>query len=231
MKYILTILITGLVLLSGCSSTQNKPSPLDIYWTNKGNTIEYKKFTGVKKWAPGQYVVIGNFDGTKKESVTKITVVRKEKTGWVYETITINKKGKTSGMQILVDGIDDAITKKDKTKISLVWIKVLSEDGSVQLMEGETLGFINALYKSQFDQYIVSNQIFEEGGPVTVPAGTFKGTTSIKSGINTSFIKKTFGVFMHPDVPVNGMVQARDENGNVVIELLDYGYNGKATIE
>jgi len=228
MRYILTVFILASFFISGCSSSQNKPSPLDKYWGNQEKSFAYKKFTAPKKWAAGQYTVIGVLDKGKKDSVMRTTIVRKEETGWVYEIITINKKGKTSGMQMLIEGFGEAAANKSKYEITLKWIKILGEDGSVQLVEGDMLGFFNSFYRSQFyksqvDQYAASEQAYEQTGPVTVPAGTFKGTTAIKT--------QKMSIFMHPEVPVNGMVKATDEKGKTVFELLDFGSNGKATIQ
>jgi len=231
MRYILTVFVTGIIFLAGCSSSDKKPSPLDPYWTNKGNTIAYKKFTTPKKWAAGQFIVVGNLDNGKKESISKTTVVRKEKTGWVYEVITINKKGKTTGAQMCVEGIDLVKSKNDIDKINFVWIKVLDENGAVQVIDGSMINLMKPLYKSQFEQFVVSDYTFEDGGAVTVPAGAFKGTTKIKVEISGLMSKKTYTSFFHPDVPVNGLVKSEDEKGNVVSELLDFGSNGKAVIE
>ena len=123
MRYILTFFVIGAMFLSGCSSSkkEDKPSPLDSYWTSKDNTIANKKFTAPKKWAAGQYVVMGLLDKGKRESVAKMTIVRKEKTGWVYEVINIDKKGKTTGAQICVEGLDNITSKKDLDNINFIW--------------------------------------------------------------------------------------------------------------
>ena len=231
MRYILTVFITGIIFLAGCSSSDKKPSPLDPYWTNKGNTIAYKKFTTPKKWAAGQFVVVGRLDKGAREGVSKTTIVRKEKNGWVYEVINFDKKGKTTGVQICVEGIDLVKSKDDIDKINFIWIKVLDENGNVQQIDAAMMAFMKPVYKSQFDQMGVSDYTFEDGGPVTVPAATFKGTTKCKVEISGLISKKTYTSFFHPDVPVNGLVKSLDENGNVTMELLDFGSNGKAVIE
>ena len=232
MRYILNAFIIGSIIVSaGCSSSDKKPSPLDPYWNDKGNTIAYKKFTTPKKWAAGQFVVAGQLDKGKKEGVSKTTIVRKEKTAWVFEVINIDKKGKTTGMQMCIEGMDLIKSKNDIDKLNILWIKVLDDKGEVQLIDGSMMNFFKTIYKSQLEQFAVSDYTFAEGGPVTVPAGTFKGTTVVKGGASSSMLKKTYTSFFHPDVPVNGMVKAEDEKGNVIMELLDFGSNGKAVIE
>ena len=166
----------------------------------------------------------------------RTTIVRKEKAGWVYETINISKKGKTGGMQMLVEGFEEAAANKDKFALNIVWLKILAEDGSIQSIEGDQLAIINSFYRSQIysqeiEKYAVSDQIYEKSGAVAVPAGTFSGTTAIKTETKSMLGSTKYGIFMHPDVPINGMVQAKDEKGNVLLELLDYGTNGKPTIQ
>ena len=233
MKYVSIFFITGLLfILPGCSSSQEKSSPLDGYWTDKGKTISHKKFTVPMKWAAGQYNVTGYFENGKKEYVTKTTIVRKEQTGWVYEFIAIDKKGKISGMQALLEGYEDAVANKDKTYINIIWVKMLNDDGTVQKIDGDMVAYFNTVYRYMFDQIVFPKQAFRDGGTLTVPAGTFKGTTMVSGNMDTTLAKqKAAGVYFHPDVPINGMLKAVDDKGNVIMELLDFGNNGKAVIE
>lgn len=224
--------ISALVIalsLSGCSSASKKSGPLDSFWQNKGKTYSSKRFTKPKRWAPGQYVVMGTIDDGDKTSVTKSLVVRKEGSGWVYETITTNEDNEVSGMQMLIKGYEQALARKDTSKISVVWIKVLSKDGNVNKVEGEALMVYNMILKSTWANMIVAGAKSSSGGAINVPAGNFAGTTKIHTSVKILFSTFEGDSWMHPDVPVNGVVKT--VNDDVVTELLEFGFNGKPTIQ
>lgn len=230
-KTVLFSVILLSLVIAGCSSAQKKNPHLDGYWQGKSKSVSYKKFTKAMNWAPGQYVVVGNLDDGERVSVSKTTIVRKEQGGWVFETINTDEDGKVSGMQLLIKGIEQATAKGDPSKITAVWAKILQPDGSVQKIEGDTMKLYSMMLKSTWDKLIVSGMQFNKAGAVNVPAGIFAGTTSLKATVKVVFASITQVSYFHPDVPVNGMVMATKEDGEKVMELLDYGFNGKAVIQ
>lgn len=228
--YVFSVFIMALAI-GGCSGAQKKNVHLDGYWQGKGQSVAYKKFTKVMNWAPGQYVVTGNLDDGERKSVTRTTIVRREQGGWVFESITTDDEGQVTGMQILIRGYEQAVSKKDPSRISAVWAKILQADGSVQKFEGDSMALYNMMLKSAWEKLVVSGVDYAKSGAVTVPAGVFAGTTSMKVSVSVLFKTITQVSYHHPDVPVNGMVKAMDEDGETVSELLSYGFNGKAVIK
>jgi hypothetical protein len=220
-------------LFAGCSSSPKKsgPSPLDHFWQAKGKSFSSKKFSKPPKWAAGQYIVVGNTNDGIHNSVNKTTIIGKEGKGWVYEVITNDDKGKTTGMQVMVEGIEKASEKGDISQISVQWVKILKEDGKIEKIEGQALMFYNMMLKSSWEKMIVASSKFENGGSVPVPAGTFAATSSMKTTVKILFSTTTSTAWMHPDVPVNGMVKSETDDKKYVSELLDFGYNGKAVIK
>ncbi len=228
--FVCSVFILGLVI-TGCSSAQKTNPHLDGYWQAKGKSVAYKKFTTPKKWSAGQYVVVGNIDDGERKSVTTTTVVRKESGGWVFESISTDEDGKVSGMQMLIKGYEQAVSKNDASKISVVWAKILQPDGTVQKIEGDLMTMYSVLLKSTWEKVIIGGGSYSKGEAVSVPAGNFAGTTKLVASIKILFTTLTQISYLHPDVPVNGIVKATDEDGKVLLELLDYGFNGKAVIK
>jgi hypothetical protein len=223
--------ISALVIaltITGCSSASKKAGPLDGFWQNKGKTYSNKRFTKPKRWSPGQYVVVGTIDDGDKESVTKSLVVRREAGGWVFETITTNEDNEVSGMQMLIKGYEQATSKGDTSKIKVIWLKVLSKDGQVTRIDGDTLMLYNMMIQSTWSKIIIAGAKFTTGGAVNVPAGNFAGTTKVHTSVKILFSTFEGDSWMHPDVPVNGVVKTVSDD--IVTELIDFGYNGKATI-
>jgi hypothetical protein len=226
----LAMIIAG-IALAGCSSGGTKASALDAQWTGPGRSVAYKRFTAPMKWAPGQYVVMGNMYNGKRMSINRYTVVRKEAGGWVFESIDTNDKGVKTGMQMLIKGYEHAISTHDSSRIDIIWVKMLQENGTVQMMEGEALMIYRMTLKSTWERIILANNSYSKAGTVTVPAGTFVGTTTITATTKILFKSLTQVSYLHPDVPIHGMVKATDEKDNVYAELLDYGFNGKPVIQ
>ncbi|MBN1500317.1 MAG: hypothetical protein JW982_09180 [Spirochaetes bacterium] len=227
---LIAVIILGLAVVS-CSSASKKPSPLEGQWQQKNKTIAYKKFSKAGKWTPGQYVVTGNYNKGKKDSISKTTVVRKEKNGWVIETISTSKDGKITGSQMLISGYENAVKTGDGSKISLVWIKTMGEDGKVNMMEGESLAVYNVMMKSTYEGLVIKANSYVKAEAVSVPAGNFQGSTKITSSVKILFKTYKATTYLHPDVPVNGVIKTVSEDGEVLSELLDYGFDGKAVIQ
>jgi hypothetical protein len=229
MNKFITILTMVIALsLSGCSSSSKKAGPLDGEWQGKGKNFTGKKFTRIMSWAPGQYVVMGTINDGDRESITKSLVVRKEAGGWVYETITTNKDKEVTGMQMRVKGMETAFTKNDASKIKVDWIKVLQKDGKVEKIEGDAMIFYNAILQSTWNSLLISGKS-TPGGSLKVPAGTFAGTTKVHTVVKVLFMTVEGDSYMHPDVPINGVVKTVSDD--VVTELIDFGFNGKAIIQ
>jgi len=230
MKKVLTVfaLITALAL-SGCSGSQKKAGPFDSMIKSGNKTLAAKKFTKPMPWAAGQYVVMGTMDDGEIESVTKSLVVRKEAGGWVFETITINDDNETTGMQMLVKGMDTAIAKGNTSQIKVIWVKMLQKDGKVEKIEGDALTFYNMILQSTWNNLIISGAKYTAGGAVKVPAGNFAGTTKVHTAVKVVFTTIEGDSYLHPDVPVNGVVKSVVKGDST--ELIDFGFNGKAVIK
>ena len=231
-------LVTGLLfILPGCSSQQT--FLLDPYWAeyekNNSRTFPSKNFRSALPYAAGQYIVFGYLKKVNRDHIEKHTVVRKDKGGWVYETIIIDKKGKTTGSQTLQG---HELVKKGNDTVKMTWTKYLRDDGTVERIEYEVpeVPEIPDEYKDLLNKFMPSKDkpedkvIFIDGQPVTVPAGIFKGTTYITTEKIHQSGKKIPKIYLYPDVPINGMVRMADENDNTLMELLDFGKNGKPFI-
>lgn len=223
------IAVAAAFTMLGCSSASTKTSPLDGQWQGKGKSFSYKKFVKPMKWAAGQYVITGTIKDGEKESVNKILIVGKENGGWIFETITTNADNEITGMQMLIQGYESAIAKNDASQIKVEWIKILQKDGTIQKTEGDGMMIYNMMLKSTWNNVIMSANNSTSGGAITVPAGTFAGTTQIATSVKILFSTINQTSYLHPDIPVNGVVKSISDD--TITELIDFGFNGKATIK
>jgi hypothetical protein len=232
-KIIPLFILASALLITACSSgpKKDKASALDPLWQGDGKSYSAKKFTKARAWAPGHYVVTGNLVDGRKDSVARFLVVRKEGGGWLFETTSTNREGKVSGMQMLITGYERAVNTGKTDQIKVLRMKLLQEDGNVQELEETQIMLYNMVLQSTWSKLFNVDTSFGNGGPVTVPAGTFASTSTAKAELKILF--KTFKStsWLHPDVPVNGVVRSASDDGKNITELISFGFDGKPIIK
>ena len=227
MKRIATIALSTLLACAALAAAQS----LDSYWKESGKSFPAAGvFTRPQAWAPGQYVVLGNYSNGKRDSVSMSILVRQEAGGWVMESRSIDKKGAETVMQMLLAGFDQAMAAGDASKVDLRWIKTLDKDGKISVMEGPQLGLMKGLYKSAWERMVVGPATYSDGGAVQVPAGAFAGTSMVKAKTKVMGFSVETETWSHPAVPLSGMVKSRSTDGKSSSELLSFGFDGKARI-
>jgi hypothetical protein len=229
MKKVVFILAIALVALASASAAPAKG--IDALWVDKGASYPAAgAFSKPAAWEPGQYVTLGTMTKGKKDSIVTTLLVRKEDGAWVIESQAIDKKGKEQINQMCLKGFDEAMKKGDASGIELVWIKNLDKDGKVSTIEGPAIKMMKALMKSSWEKLIVSVSSPADGGAQAVPAGSFAGTSFIKS--TTKIMGKTYEseTWLHPAVPINGAVRSRMSDGSSENVLLAFGSDGKSKL-
>ncbi|MBF0234933.1 MAG: hypothetical protein HQK65_18145 [Desulfamplus sp.] len=184
-----------------------------------------KKFKKAIPYAVGQYVITGTTDDKGRRSITKTSVVGRQSGGWILEIYSVTPSSEST-TQMLIKGIDSVYQTGNLDNLDIIWVKMKSEDGSIQTIDGPALQFTKALYRKALSGLELDLTMLEDGGTITVPAGLFKGTT--KSTSTGSFLGMTFSAdsWYHPDVPVNGVVKLVSKKDKMAMELLKFGLSG-----
>jgi len=200
---------------------------LEPYWSDKGGSYGASGlFSKPAAWAPGQYVTVGVINKGKEESAVTTLLVRQEDGGWVIENEVVDKKGKEQVVQMLLKGFDEAVKTGESSGIELVWIKNLDKDGKVSTIDGAPIKMMKGLMKSSWERLVSTATSPADGGEQKVPAGTFSGTSYVKS--TTKYMgKKIEGeTWFHPAVPINGVVRTKAGDGSGETVLLAFGADG-----
>ncbi len=223
--------------LAGCLSLlmpkpaepASNPANLDKYFQAKqgnhpaGTSIMDQSSWQSRNWQPGQFIVTGSIVDGKQKFVSRMLLVSHDGDVWVIETSTIDDKGEKNVGQIAASGYEEAMMG-DKTKINYKWVKMMDKDGKVTKMD-DPLGLAvanAALSMGSNTPTVAPDTTMEDGGDVTVPAGTFQGTALAKT--------KDASAWVHPGVPISPLVKAVSADGKTVTELLDFGFDGKPEI-
>lgn len=223
--------IFALICLNALAFVQPKHDPLAAWWIMTGqNYPAGGQFVSPEKWKPGQYIVTGITVNGKRDSISRMTIVRQDAEGWVIEFDTVNAKGRETASQLLLRGYDEAEESGDFSGISVGWIKRRDENGKIKTLEGNQIGMFNAFMKQMFETMLSDVPAASPGGSITVPAGNFADTTYGKSSVKVLGFSIDTESWYNEAVPINGVVKTRTKDGKTVTELLSFGTDGKPTI-
>jgi hypothetical protein len=125
-----------------------------------------------------------------------------------------------------VKGFEKAATTGDVDDLDFVKVRLKAGEGSqVTTIDGFVLKMARGAYKDQMKGWFNQQASFSSGGSVTVPAGTFEGTTKSESEVTFQGDTTEGTAWMHPDIPIYGMVKNENEDGYTMV-LLDFGTTG-----
>ncbi|MGA2612169.1 MAG: hypothetical protein ABSG38_01775 [Spirochaetia bacterium] len=223
--------MAGAVFMSFASAqVQAASQSFDSNWNQTGKSYPAAQFTKPMPWAAGQYVVTGTTTNGTRKSVARTLLVRQEQGGWVIETSTISGNGEEQVTQMLITGFDQMMATGDASAMDLVWIKTL-KNGKVTTTQGAQLGFMKGLYKGAYENILTRPSGLSDGGAIAVPAGSFAGTSTVKTSMKVMVTTIEVQTWLNPAVPVNGMVKSMTTDGKTVIELLSFGTDGVPRIQ
>jgi hypothetical protein len=81
------------------------------------------------------------------------------------------------------------------------------------------------MYSKSLKGITAKPSVTGDGGSVTVPAGTFAGTTKITSEVALNGEEEKSVAWAHPSVPLYGVVKSTTDDEFTMI-LLDFGTSG-----
>lgn len=230
-RIIVSLFAVGAIFFASCAST---PVANDSEQTTKMSLVEYAasgKYSRPMEWKAGQYVEEENLTKGKRDSINRTLIVGKEKGGWIIESSSTDKKGKKSISQVLFLGMDEAVKNGNASGVSIGWMKMIDDDGNIQVLEGEQLMFYNMFSKETLESLVTDITTFTDGGSVSVPAGNFSGTNKVLASIKILGMKIETESWYHPAVPVNGMVKSRSTDGKTESRLISFGFDGKPELK
>ena len=227
--YRIVIVLLSLCLTS-CAGMMPQPNPqyvsrIDSYFS-KAKSKTYKdsgKFTAPVSYKVGQYVIQG-MTGPDGRSISTMAIVGHEQGGWIIESRSLTPTSESTS-QMLIKGLETAAKNNSIKDIDILWLKTKANGQPVHTMEGALLTMAQSFVKPALESLVITPSTLQAGGTQKVIAGTFKGTTKTRSEV--SFLGHSFAsnIWLHPSVPLNGLVKSVADNGQT-IELLDFGLKG-----
>lgn len=171
----------------------------------------------------GQYVVQGMTE-TSGRSIMIMAIVGQEGGNWILETRSLTPTT-DSISQMAVKGLEAVASSGSLKELDIIWMKTKSNGQPIQKLDGTLLNMAEGLVKPALAGLVIKPQQVLDGGMIQTPAGAFKGTTKATTTISFLGTSHAATTWLHPAVPLNGMVRSVTKDGET-IELLDFGLEG-----
>ena len=126
-------------------------------------------------------------------------------------------------MQTLITGLDHAAETGNVDDFDIVLVKSKRNQDAVQTIEGPVLSLTRGVYRNMLGSVVIQHAPLVEGGSLTVPAGTFTGTTKTTTSVRFMGSSYTSEIWLHPNVPINACVKSVSSENKSVMELIDFG--------
>lgn len=225
MRTLSLILIAASLVACGASvNLAYQKRIADTFSASSGRTIGASEFVKPTALSEGQFAVYGMLNSDGKKSVMQNSVIMKDGNSWIIEAMTLSESAQ-SVMQYKVSNLDKAMAERNPDIIEIDWIKMKTDDSQTQVIDGAVLSLMSGMYRKGMGMWTASFTGATSGGAVTVPAGSFAGTTKASSKIEMmGFTMESTGWYSS-SVPISGLVKSTDDDGNTMT-LLDFGTSG-----
>ncbi len=180
-----------------------------------------------RPWAPGQWILLrATVHG--ETVVQRLSVVEKEARGLWVETDTQDYRHRN-----VTKVLYPAQPRTQAEALDIAQSLVVSTDGqppkTFDLSNPNSADAAEAkeARRGQIQEVIQATDDQETGREnVTVVAGTFMRCVAYVGLFGDGALAKPVRGWAHPDVPLMGLVKAASDDGDVKVELLDYGETG-----
>ncbi len=215
------------LMLSCISSAVGSDYEAEInakFSATKSATYPAGDFISHMPFAVGQWVLIGTTDDDEERSLSKLSIVGRDGDYWVLEAWTMNEDN-VSISQFEVKGMEQAMQTGSIDDIDFRKIRIKTGDNDPMEITGFILDMSKGVYKEALKSWIQQSSERVSGGAVTVPAGTFTGTTKTHATIVILGDEIEADCWLSPHVPINGIVRTTNSDGYTQV-LLDFGTEG-----
>jgi hypothetical protein len=173
--------------------------------------------------AVGQWIELKPIDDKQRPSLMKYKVVGQEGSAFWIETWSETYKGK-SELRMLVDFGD----RKNPETVSIKGLRTRTNDGAVQDYPENMLGIFKSMWKPVVSSMIISWADLPRED-ATVPAGHFVGCYKRRANVKWGWYEATSDGWMHPAVPINGLVRSVNVDKGGSVELIGFGTEGASS--
>lgn len=202
----------------------NKETINTMFATKRVAQYPEASFTAPRDFAVGQWVSYGMVDDDDERSIMISRIVGHDGDEWTIESEIITK-GDIIITQYSIKGLDAARKSGKSDDMELTKIRIRTNDDEVLVIDGFVLSMAKSAYGKSLKGWTAPSSSLGEGGDILVAAGTFKGTTKIKTETAINGTEEESTSYAHPAVPIYGIVKSISGD-EFVMELLEFGDSG-----
>lgn len=192
----------------------------------KAKTASYpaSTFTRPMAWSVGQWVLIGLTDDDGEKSLQRMAIVNHDGEWWTIEMKSINEDD-VIYMQMVLKGLDKITSPENMDELEFKKIRMKTNDDDPIEIEGFMLSMAKGVYKDGLKGWVTQSMTLKNGPALTVPAGTFAGTSVAHTTVHVLGKEVESDCWMSASVPITGMVKSTSTDGYTQV-LLDFGLDG-----
>lgn len=224
MSRILVVVLYVCTLVVPVLADDNMNRINGMFEARKNQSFPAQAFSGVPAMTVGQWVVYGITDEDGERTIMRSAVIGHSGDEWTTETTMITEDDVII-MQFTFKGLEAAKRAGNTEDLEIVRMAIKSNDDDPMVMDGMMLSMVKGMYGKNLEGLATQTTIDGDGGALTVVAGTFNGTAKAKSKSSIAGGDEETTSWMHPAIPVYGVVKSVTEE-ETTMELLDFGTSG-----
>jgi hypothetical protein len=210
-----------ILTLSACSRSRSESSPAASSGPSQAAEVARPSGQTLAAFSTGQWtkykVDLG--DGQKTELTYKI-VGEEEGAHWLE--IVRGPAGAGTVIQLLVK----VPNRNDPNSLEIKAARIRMPNGHVRDIRGKMLEPTSEGYKRSLADIFLPALAGAPQEDVTVPAGVFRGCFKTLQKAETKDGSSSYNAWVHPTVPISGVVRSEEVGSKSKTELVAYGSTG-----
>jgi hypothetical protein len=161
--------------------------------------------------------------GGRSDTLTFKVVDRQQQAYWIEIVTGAANAGTVLGLLVqpgLRSKLDD---------MTLLAARVKMPNGATKELRGRQLQISRSGYLKVLEPLVVPDLQGRPQQSQTVPSGSFEGCYRYQRPLSFGALDDEATVWVHPSVPITGLVKAVDKTHITKVELLDFGLSGAKT--
>jgi len=223
--FVAVVLLGSALTLSACGSSVDSAAKRDIdkrlaAMSPSGATFVAPVGLVPKPLARGQWTLYKMVGEKGQPSLVTYKIVGQEGDAYWVEVANEGYYGKTVSKLLLAIG-----DRSNPSTMDVRAVKMKDKNGRVTELEGPMIQLMKSTYQSSVNMLVVSWQGLPQES-VNVTAGRFTGCFKAMTDASWGVWRSSAMSWMHPNVPISGLVKSVGMSQPMTMELVGFGDEG-----